>query len=515
MKFRSVFLVLFLFIHFKSLAKIVLPALFADNMVFQRDKPIPIWGKAGSREAVTIRFKGQQIKTSADRKGNWKMVLQPEPAGGPFEVLVFATDTLLLKNVLVGEVWVCSGQSNMEWTVIRSKDAGNEMKAADFPFIRHFRLPKEINSEPYGDFSSGNWQICSNSTVGDFTAVGYSFARKLYEELKVPIGLINNSWGGTNIETWISREAMENSDEFKADMATYPPMSMDSLNAILTRSTVKRISQIIGVQISPSATPFSQANFNDSQWPEMNLPGYWEQKQLGEMDGVVWFRKTVQLPDTLAGKKAILNLLQIEDQDVAYVNGVQVGRSNDWGVFRRYEIPAGVLKSGDNVIAVRVTDLGGNGGIMGESTSMSLKAGNNSIALAGNWKFQVESVRPQSAENLLPSLCYNSMVNPLISYPIKGVIWYQGESNVSRAFQYRKAFPLLIEDWRKKWNLGDFPFYFVQLTSYNSKGNSNEGCAWAELREAQTMALSLPNTGMCVTTDVGNPSDIHPLIKRR
>ena len=491
-----------------------MPRIFGDNMVLQRNMPIPVWGKSNSRERVEVFFNGQQVKTTADRQGNWKIVLQAEPAGGPYELVVLSDDTIRYKNVLVGEVWVCGGQSNMEWKVSSSKDAAKEIADAKNSLIRYIRVPKEIDSEPQNDIKSGDWQICGNTTVGEFTAVGYSFARKLSEELKIPIGLINTSWGGTNIETWMSRDAMEASDEFRAEVDKYPKMTMDSLNAILVRPVVNRIKQIKGIRITPNAAPFSEIITSDEKWPEMKLPGIWEQHELGELDGVVWFRKTFELPDSLSRQSATVDLLQIEDQEITYINGVQVGSTSEWGIPRRYRIPEGVLKSGKNTIAIRITDNGGSGGIRGEASDMVLRFGKNIVPLSGNWKYQLESVKRVSAENLLPSLCFNAIINPITSFAIKGVIWYQGESNVLRAYQYRKAFPLLIADWRRKWQQGNFPFYFVQLSSFNNKGNSNEGCAWAELREAQSMALAMPNTGMCVTTDVGSPIDIHPTDKK-
>jgi sialate O-acetylesterase len=503
-----------LFIQMVAFAKVIMPHVFSDNMVLQRNLPIAVWGKSYSGERVEVRFNGQQLKTTADLQGNWKIVLHEEQAGGPFELAIIAGDTIRFKNVLVGEVWVCSGQSNMEWKVVSSNDASREMKSADYPMIRHIKIPRLLDTAPQNDIGDASWQICSSTTVGEFTAVGYFFARRIFEELKVPVGIINCSWGGTNIETWISRGALESSEEFKNELAAYPQMSMDSLNAILTRPIVNRILEIKGIQINPIADHFAESKFDDENWPEMKLPGFWEQRELGEMDGVVWFRKKIDIPDSLAGRSAFLELSMIDDQDITYVNGTEIGRNFERSALRKYKIPEGLLKRGVNTIAVRVTDNGNNGGIHGEASQMLLKIANTSFPLDGNWKYQLERVNRVGIENLFPSLCFNAMVNPITSFGIKGVLWYQGESNVVRADQYRTAFPTLITDWRKRWKQGDFPFYFVQLSTYNNKGNSNDGCPWAELREAQSLTLSVPNTGMCVTTDVGNPNDIHPTDKK-
>jgi sialate O-acetylesterase len=266
------------------------------------------------------------------------------------------------------------------------------------------------------------------------------------------------------------------------------------------------------------AASWKNADIDDSKWQQIQLPSLWEGKQLGDLDGVVWFRKTIEVSASDAGKEATLELAMIDDNDVTYVNGVKVGATNSYNAHRKYTIPKGVLKAGKNVIAVRVEDTGGGGGIYGDNTDMKLTIDNIVTSLAGDWAFHVEQISSAATSvnpNSYPTLLFNAMVAPLIPYAMEGVIWYQGEANAARAYQYRKAFPLMINDWRKRWNQGDFPFYFVQLASFNAdNGNSKTGSAWAELREAQTMTLSLRNTGMAVTTDIGDANDIHPKNKQ-
>jgi sialate O-acetylesterase len=518
MKTKSILLVLMIFLMSVQIqAHVSLPTIFADNMVLQRNIEIPIWGTANANEHIEIRFNKQIKKTKADKTGKWFVKLNPEIAGGPFNLMVKGKNTIEIKNILVGEVWLCTGQSNMEWSVSQSDNAKNEIATADNPMIRHIKIDKEVNSLPQNSFtSSKSWQICNSATVGEFSAVGYFFARNLYAELKIPIGLINISWGGTNIETWISREAFENSEEFKEMIAGMPKVDLDSLSKLKLKGFDKKIEILQGAKIDAlNAKSFKNEVINDSNWPELNQPELWEQQSLGEFDGVVWLRKSIILSADEYKKTAVLELSTIDDDDVTYINGVEVGRTNSWNTFRKYTIPAGVLKEGINVIAIRITDNGGGGGIYGNPEDLKLSIGNSNIQLSGSWKFQVEAIKRTVNQNSYPSLCYNAMINPLIPYAFKGVIWYQGESNALRAFQYRKAFPLLINDWRQKWNQGDFPFYFVQLASFVTSGNSNEGCAWAELQEAQTTTLSLPNTGMVVTTDlVTNARDIHPTNKQ-
>ncbi|MFV8325020.1 sialate O-acetylesterase [Flavobacterium sp. ZS1P14] len=509
--------ILFLAFSFCSLlvnAKVTLPKFFSDNMVLQRNVQIPIWGWANPSEKIKIQFHNQTKNVIADSKGNWSVKLDLEKAGGPFQLNISGENSIQIKNVLVGEVWLCSGQSNMEWLVRYSNNFKEEKKTANNLFIRYIKVEKNINSIVEKDISGGNWSVCDSTTVGDFSATAYFFAQKLYNELKIPIGLINSSWGGTNIETWISREGFESSDEFKEMIAKMPKIHIDSLNKENILKQVQKVEQIQTVKLkSFSEKEFKELSFDDSKLPILYQPKAWEQQSLGEFDGVVWIRKTIELTEEQSKKTAIIHLSKIDDGDVTYINNVKIGEMNQWDAERIYTIPIGVLKAGKNVIVVKVIDGGGGGGIWEKPENVRLDLENETISLAGDWKFQVESIKLEANQNQFPSLCYNAMIEPLIPFAFKGIIWYQGESNAERAFQYRKSFPLLIQDWRKKWN-NEFPFYFVQLATFETKGNSNEGSDWAELREAQTLALSIPKTGMIVTTDIGNPKDIHPTNKQ-
>ena len=502
-------------------ADVKLPQFFSDNMVLQRDKPIPVWGWAGAGENITVRFNNQAKKTKADKNGNWMVKLDNEIAGGPFQLIIKGKNEVTVNNVLVGEVWICSGQSNMEMPIAGWGKINNyeqEIADADYPMIRHIKVPNTISAVPLQDISAGNWEICSPATAGDFTAVGYFFARELFNKLKVPIGLINTSWGGTMVETWISRQAFENSDEFKSMIAGIPSLNFDSLARVKSAATVKRIEEMQGPLRAVNADSWNDVNTDDSQWPLIQLPNLWERQQPGDLDGVIWFRKTVNIPGEVVGKKATLQLAMVDDNDITFVNGTKVGSTSGRTEKREYIIPASLLKQGKNVIAVRVEDTGGGGGIYGDSTDLKLTVEKQVISLGGNWHFRVEKITggsPAVGPNSYPTLLFNAMVNPLIPYAVEGAIWYQGESNAGRADQYSKAFPLMINDWRSRWGEGDFPFYFVQLASFNSaNGDSKKGSSWAELREAQTKTLSLPKTGMAVTTDIGNPTDIHPKNKQ-
>ena len=492
-----------------------LPDLFASHMVLQQQKPIPVWGWAMPGDKVTVTMAGQTQTAKADKAGRWQVNLSPVAAGGPYTMMVSGkSGSATLDDVLVGEVWLCSGQSNMEWPLSAAKNGKVEIAEANYPTIRQFYVPHVTATEPQSAVA-GTWSSCSPQTAGKFTAVGYFFARDLQKTLNVPIGLVHSSWGGTHSETWTSREAIA------SDAALRP--SLDAIGkanesaAAKTKALTSLIENVQGKMPTPTeAATYRQKSTTDDAWPTMQIPALFD-ANLGNMDGVVWFRKTISISQNTDTKDITLNLGAIDDHDSTFINGQLVGTVQAYNEPRKYTIPAGLLKQGNNVIAIRVTDTGGGGGFMAKADDMTLTGSNWSIPLAGNWHYKVTQLFSSSTENgpnAHPTLLFNAMLKPLVPYAIRGVIWYQGESNAGRAKQYQTSFPLMITDWRKQWG-DDFPFLFVQLANFNSGGgNSQKGSSWAELREAQTMALSLPNTGMAVTSDIGNPNDIHPTNKQ-
>lgn len=508
--------ILFVAFSFCSNANVRMPLLFSDGMVLQRNKPIPVWGWADANEKVEIHFNKQTKTITADSNGKWMVKLDAEKAGGPFELSVSSKNKIVIKDVLVGEVWICSGQSNMEFQVSKAMDAKAEIEDSNYPMIRHFGVAQDLSGSPKEDLKAGKWAVCNKENVGDFTAVGYFFAKKIYAELKIPIGIINTSWGGTCVETWTSREAFEKSEDFKDMIAEVPQVDMDAIFETYKKSVLDNLKKVQGFDVTmTNENQFKELNFQDSRWPEIKVPSLWENQEIGNIDGVVWMRKTIVLSAEQAKKEAVLHLSKVDDEDVTYVNGIQVGTNNIWESQRVYKIPAGVLKEGVNVIAVRIADYTGGGGIYGDPADLKIDFKDSNVSLEGLWKFNVVQVKIAISPNSYPSLLYNAMVNPLIPYAFQGVLWYQGEANVGRAKQYKIAFPLMISDWRTKWNQGNFPFYFVQLSTFDEfGGNSKKGSKWAELREAQTQTLQLPNTGMAVTTDIGNAKDIHPTNKQ-
>jgi len=515
------FLTTLLFIA-SSFANITMPKIFGDNMVLQRNKPISVWGFAASGEKVTVQFNGQIKTTKADKTGKWQVMLAPEKAGGPYQLLVKGKNEVAIENILVGEVWICSGQSNMEMPIDGWGKINNyqqEINTADYPQIRHFKVPNTVSTTLKEDITGGDWKICSPATAGDFSASAYFFARQLYNQLKVPIGLINTSWGGTQSEAWTSKQAFEQSPELKYVADAMTNGDMETFIKQRGETILKNIQKIQGsFENNANTSDWKNADFDDSKWPLMKLPGVWESHGLPDLDGTVWFRKTIIISDADAGKAATLQLSVIDDNDETYINGAKVGSTDGYNTPRKYTIAAGILKAGKNTIAIKVGDTGGGGGLYGPESDLFLMIDNKQQNLSGDWAFRVASIPPASmaiGPNDYPSLLFNAMLYPLIKYSIQGAIWYQGESNAGRAYQYRAAFPLMIQDWRQHFKQGDFPFLFVQLATYGSvAANSKNGSNWAELREAQTMTLSLPHTGMAITTDIGNPADIHPKNKQ-
>ncbi len=521
---RSFLLLIFVLPALISMADVTLPRIFGDNMVLQRNKPINIWGWAAVGEKISVQFHDQGKSAKADKSGKWQVFLSPEPAGGPFQLTVKGKNQVQLSNILVGEVWICSGQSNMEMPIAgwgKIDHFEEEIANATFPMIRHFKVPNTVSTTLKDDISGGHWDVCSPATAANFSATAYFFAREIYQRLKIPIGLINTSWGGSQSEAWTSKKAFEQDEHFKDIAAQMNAGNIDSTLSVRRTQVLENIRKATGSSFNNNANTLAWQNssFADEHWPEMNVPGNWEEQGLAGLDGVVWFRKSININDADAGKAAVLELAKIDDVDETFINGVKVGSIATWDELRKYNVPAGILTAGKNLIAVKVKDNGGGGGIYGDASTMKLSIGNNIQPLNGKWKFQIASISSQQSQGMgpndYPSILFNAMINPLLPLTIQGAIWYQGETNAGRAYEYRTAFPLMITDWRKHWNKGNFPFFFVQLSTFGkADANSNKGSNWAELREAQAMTLSLPHTGMAVTTDIGNPVDIHPKNKQ-
>ncbi|WP_225309647.1 sialate O-acetylesterase [Larkinella humicola] len=518
--FRYAAAIGFMLMALQTWADVRLPKIFGSHMVLQRRKPVPVWGWSDPNEKITVQFNNQTKTTKADKSGKWMVRLDPIEAGGPFALAVAGKkNTVTFDDVLVGEVWICSGQSNMEWVVKSSTNAAQEIQEANYPLIRHFKVPHDLSLSPKDDVLGGEWQAATPETVGNFTAVGYFFARELLKELNnVPIGLLNTSWGGTQSESWTSREAMDSFEEFKPVVSTIPK----TLEEFASKRLEQLQTQVKSVQGElpgvAEVQQWSGTDFDDANWQTLRLPDLFDRKALPGFDGVVWFRREITVPAELAGKEMTLTLGPVFDADETYLNGVKVGTTTQTGQARTYTVRGGTLKPGRNVIAIRVDDQNGTGGFTAKEDQFKLSGAGQEISLVGDWKYRIADYNRNPAlvnPNMTGTILYNAMIHPLIPYAIQGAIWYQGESNAGRAYQYRKTFPLMITDWRTRWGQGDFPFLFVQLASFNAaNGTSATGSTWGELREAQTMTLALPNTGMAVTSDIGESKDIHPKNKQ-
>ena len=510
---KKVVVVVFLFLIQTVVAQISLPYIFSDNMVLQRGQKMPIWGFSSPNETIKVAFKKQLKETKANEKGEWMVYLDQEKAGGPYELTVSGQNKITFKNVLVGDVWLASGQSNMEWNLAATEGYDKELKQTKFPLIRHIKINKKINSLPQNNVTETHWDVANQQTIGDFSAVAYHFAKKMYQEKGVPVGIINSSWGGTVVETWIPREAFEQSPYFKEMISKMPKVDIEQLEQNNIVEKTKFMESLTQEKVSDfNANQFLTEN-SASPKAEINVPQAWEEQGYKSLDGIIWVKKTIVLTENDVKKDATLYLGKIDDADTTFFNGKEVGGMKQWSDERIYTISKELLKVGENTIAIKITDTGGGGGLWSDAKDVKLVTSDKTLPLAGKWKFGIEKIFSAINQNEFPSLIYNSMVHPFINTKISGVIWYQGESNVERAAEYAKTFPLLINSWREKFGK-DLPFYFVQLSTFNNDGNSNEGCPWAELREAQTQTLSLKNTGMAVTTDVGNPNDIHPRNKK-
>ena len=538
--FKTVFaysfrLVLVLILAAVVRAEVHLPSIIGDNMVLQRGMKVRIWGTANARERVTVTFDKNSAHAVADAQGRWEVWLGPLKPGAPSDLTgkdltVKGDNTLTIKNVLVGEVWICSGQSNMEWPLSNTDNAAATLAEARYPEIRLFTVEKKTSTTPLSDVT-GHWVVTTPEEAAHFSAVGYFFGRELYQHLKTPIGLIHTSWGGTPAEAWTSHEGLLSSPELKPILDKYE----SSMNALpQTKEAYARAmakweedNLYVDRENKGEALGYALPNTSTSDWSKMDLPKQFETAGL-TIDGAVWFRREVVIPDTWVGGNLILNLPAIDDYDTTYFNGKVIGTTgretpDSYQVPRMYMVPGSLVHEGTNVIAVRVFDRAGEGGF--GRGDMSLRSASRDlsspITLRGSWDYKVElalepkhvdwGTRPEpvgAGKQNSPSVLYNAMLAPLVPFAIRGTIWYQGESNAGRAYQYRTLFPIMIRDWRRAWGRV-FPFYFVQLANWRPRKDQPAESDWAELREAQSMTLREPQTGMAVAIDIGG-EDLHP-----
>lgn len=506
-------------------AQIRLPKLITNGMVLQRNTKDRIWGWASPGEKVTIRFHGQIQSTITGKNGEWSVMLSPMKAGGPFAMEIDGKNHIRLKNILIGDVWLCSGQSNMELSMSRVRPRYKNLIAhSENSKIREFIVPDHYNFKaPQKDIQYGSWEETNPWSILHFSATSYFFARALYKKYHVPIGLINASVGGTPVSAWMSRQALQKfpkylkrAEEFSNDQHIKEVEKDNAKNQYSWNEKTWNNDKGLNGKI-----PWYKNSYNDSSWPTMKLPAFWSNEGLKNVNGVVWFRKTFNVPANLTGIPATLFLGRIVNSDYAYINGVYVGSISYQYPPSIFKIAPGILKPGKNTITVRVINSSGQGGFV-KDKPYKIVAGSRTISLKGDWKYKVgyKAPQPMKGSTVIPYQpmgLYNGMIAPLKNYTIKGAIWYQGESNTGSPGvpnQYHQMFSTMIRDWRHKWGEGNFPFLFVQLPNFlapvtNPSNHSN----WAKVREAQLETLSLPNTGMAITIDIGEWNDVHPLDK--
>jgi sialate O-acetylesterase len=494
-----------------------LPSRYQDHMVLQREQPIPLQGTATPGATVAIRLAQQTASANASPDGHWHVTLPALPAGGPHELVVESgAEITEIRDVMIGDVWICAGQSNMKWPLSQSSDSESVAGKADLPRLRRLRLPLLPSWEPASDWRiPAEWEVCAPQNAGAFSAVGFHFARELARELgDIPIGLVETAIGGTPIEPWLGEDGYATSlalsdilSRRDAEQTAFVARETTWLEA-LARRDVRDIPAV--------AREWPLPSLDISAWPLMSLPGVWQERGLA-FNGVVWFRREIEIPEAWAGLPLTLNIGACDKSDRTFFDGVEIGgvsfeeRADAYALLRRYRIPDDLARPGRHVITVRVFSHIHAGGLTGPAEEMWLGPDSTSgVRLDGEWRYQVETNFGLGSppNHCLPAVLFNGMVAPLRQMPCRGILWYQGESNAAKADEYKLLFPALISDWRRHFGQEHLPFLFVQLPNYAP------GKDWAEFRDVQAEALRLPATGMAVTIDIGESNDIHPRGKR-
>lgn len=499
--------------------QIRLPRLVRDSMVLQRETALNIWGWSSPGEKISIQFKGKNYSTKADEKGSWSRSIPAQKAGGPYTMKISGKNSILLKDILVGDVWFCSGQSNMVHQMkLHSERYATDIANANNPQIRHFFIPTMTDlAGPRPDYPTGFWKSANPKDILEFSAVAYFFATTIYEKYKVPIGLINASVGGTPIEAWISEAGFKS---FPDQLATIEKLKDTAYVNSTNRAAFVPVNTTLNDKGLTSPVKWFEPSYVPKGWHSINIPGYWEDQGLRDLNGVVWYRKEIDIPQQMAGKPGKVQMGRIVDADVLYLNGQQIGTTGYQYPQRRYPIPEALLKPGKNVIVIRVTNQQNKGGFVPDKP-YTIITGADTIDLKGEWQFKVGEVyplvnfntsnRPRAivAQNS-PAALYNAMVAPAIPFAVKGFLWYQGESNTGRAREYAQLLPALVNNWRELWKEKNAPFIWAQLPGFMDRTYLPSESQWAALREAQLQSLQVSNTAMAITIDLGEWNDIHP-----
>ncbi len=518
MKYSVSLLIIFLFGAYTVNAQVKLPQILRDSMILQRDVPVNIWGWSAVNEKVSVKFNGKTYKTKGNADGKWIVKLPATKAGGPYTIDITASNKISLKEILFGDVWFCSGQSNMVHQLnIHDVTYAKEIAEANDPQIRQFWVPTLTSLQgPQQNLPNSYWKAAVGEDVRPFSAVAYFFAKHLYKKYKIPIGIINASVGGTPIEAWTSEEGLKDFTALQTTIIKNKDTAY--INGLNRRpSNTPRITPPVDAGLSGTIKWFD-VNYVTKGWRSINIPGYWEDQGLKDLNGVIWYRKEIDIPASMVGKSSKVFLGRIVDADELYINGVRVGNTTYQYPQRRYTVSPNVLKTGKNIFVIRVTNTNGKGGFVTDKP-YCIFSETDTVDLKGTWQYKVGLVnRPFAgggfggginAQNQ-PAALYNAMVAPEINYTIKGFCWYQGESNAGKPQEYGALLKALMNDWRNKWKQGPLPFLYVQLPGFMDYNYLPSESGWAVLRQQQLNALAVPNTAMAVAIDLGEWNDIHP-----
>jgi sialate O-acetylesterase len=516
----KLFILLFLALNISAFTQVSLPKVFSNHMVLQRDVEIPIWGNAPADSRITVVLGKEQSTTTTDKNGKWMLHLPKLKAGGPYKLVVYQTEKpdqkIEFEDVLVGDVWLASGQSNMELQVQEAKNAKAEIKQANYPAIRFFFVSHNKSIKPEADIIGGEWKVCDSSSIKTTSAVAYYFARKVHTDINVPIGILQATWGGSPVEAWTSKEMLLTSgitrDKVIAnDTVNSFHFAKDSIDLI-------RYWDIVYHAKNKMNKTVTQVAYDDSKWDEVTMPSVLKTSGMSYYEGMIWLRKVIDIPENFTFTNLTLNLGHPEMNYSVYLNGNEICKTV-WNAnpTHVYKIPAEFLHKGKNLLSVRMAYLWGGGGFNPPAQEMFIFDGNEKISIAGIWKYKIDmepSLPKIHNYQYYPTFLYNAMIHPLLPFGLKGFLWYQGEANDTLAYNYRTIFPLMINDWRIRWQQTYLPFLYIQLPNFKKRHTEPMESEWAELREAQAMALAQPNTGMVCSIDLGEADNIHPKNKQ-
>lgn len=496
----------------QAIANVSLPRFFSSHMVLQQNEPIVIFGTADKGEKVYVTFHEMSQQTVTNADGKWSVTFQPIKAGGPYTMSVKGNNHITLSDVYVGEVWFCSGQSNMGWKLENALNGDEELANANYDKIKLFTPKRYMSGQPETELISGTWETCTSENAEGFSAVAYFFGRHLYQKYNVPIGLINSSWGGTNIEAWMSESLLNNHPESQKIISKMKAMDMLQAARQFKIDDYAYRDKIEVVDIG-GKEHWEKETTDYTDWQTIKLPNRWALAGIEKTYGVIWVTKSITLTEADIQDDITLSIGRVDDKDVTYFNGEKIGESAKKDLERKYTIPKNILRAGENRITIKVANFRDYGGFRSADDEVYITTAKQKMSLVGNWKYKkgtptVEEPPARVHPRYYPTSLYNSMVNPFFGYNVRGVIWYQGESNVKNPEEYAQFFPKMIEDWREKWGK-EFPFLFVQVANYAEQENRE-----APLREAQALALKLNKTAMVVTLDIGEDYNVHPANKQ-